>query len=335
VIPTVSWPLSYRFIGENRVLTNEFAALFTSCGFIQASNERDCITVIFVPARDLVTSEFLPEPIVEWRGLCIRKKADRILFSYRSWDLELDVTTLTFRCSGPDPAPGERIGFREFFLLSPLLFILHRVGYFELHAAGCAYQEFGYLFLGRSGSGKTTAMLSLIAAGWNYLSDDAMVISASPQGRIVARPLRRSFSLKPDHLNRYPGLDAYATELVPTTNKRRLDPRQVWPEQYTPVANPVFIVACTPADKEPTHITPIPRTESLARLVGSTPWLMFDQATASAHLETFRSLAATCRSFELKAGPELIQDGDRLASLIAPEALCETWLSFNKDERWA
>src|SRR5439155_1238636 len=84
-------------------------------------------------------------------------------------DLELDVRTSTFRCGGPDPGPGETLGFKEFFLLTPLLFLMHRFGYFELHAAGCAYEDSGYLLLGASGSGKTTATLSLIASGWKYL----------------------------------------------------------------------------------------------------------------------------------------------------------------------
>src|SRR2546426_6238451 len=164
-------------------------------------------------------------------------------------------------------------------------------------------------------------MLSLIASGWSYLSDDAMVVSADPEGGISARALRRSFSLKPDHLGRSPGLAPYATESVPTTNKRRLDPRQVWPGQYAAVANPRFIIDCNVVDEETTRIRPISRAESLARLVGSTPWLMFDRATAPAHLEIFRSLAAACCGFELSAGRDLLRDPARIASLLAPEAL--------------
>ena len=333
--PTASWPLSYRIVGDNPALAREFSVLLTSCGFLPISGEHARITIVVLPAGELAASPSQGDPIVEWRGLSVRKKAEQISFSYRSWEMELDLPTLTFRCSGPEPDPSDCLNFREFFLLTPLLYMMHRLGYFELHAAACAYQESGYLLLGPSGSGKTTAMLSLIASGWSYLSDDAMVVSADPEGGISARALRRSFSLKPDHLVRSPGLARYATESVPTTNKRRLDPRQVWPGQYAAVANPRFIIDCNVVDEETTRIRPISRAESLARLVGSTPWLMFDRATAPAHLEIFRSLAATCCSFELNAGRDLLRNGVRIASLLAPEVLLEEWLSMNKEAAWA
>ena len=330
-----SWPLSYRIVGDNPALEREFCVLLNSWGFLPVSGEHARITIVVLPAGELAASPSQGDPIVEWRGLSVRKKAEQISFSYRSWEMELDLATLTFRCSGPDPDPSERLNFREFFLLAPLLVMMHRLGYFELHAAACEYQESGYLLLGPSGSGKTTAMLSLIASGWSYLSDDAMVVSADPEGGIAARALRRSFSLKPDHLERFPGLARYATESVARTNKKRLDPRQVWPGQYAPVAHPRFIVACKVVDEDTTRIRPISRAESLARLVGSTPWLMFDRATAPAHLEIFRSLAATCCSFELSAGRDLFRNWDRIASLIDPEVLLEEWLSINREAAWA
>jgi hypothetical protein len=320
--PAASWPFTYRFLGYRPGLAKEFSALLSGCGFVPASGENARVTIMFLPPEELAA---LPdrESMIEWRDLTIGTDAAQVLFKYQSWQLGLDLATLTFRCSGPDPDPAERLNFREFFLLSPILFLMHRLGYFELHAAACARDESGYVLLGPSGSGKTTAMLSLIASGWNYLSDDAIVVSNEPEGRILARPLRRSFSLKPDHLHREPELAVFANESVPRTNKRRFDPRQIWPEQYSPVTEPKFIVSCSVIDDETSRLTPISRAEALGRLVGSTPWLMFDQATAAAHLEMFRSLAETCSAFELRAGRDLIRNRRRVAALIAPEALVE------------
>jgi hypothetical protein len=316
-------------MGYRPGLAKEFSALLSGFGFVPASDEQARITIMFVPPGE-PTGLQSRTSMVEWRDLTIDDDAAQVLFKYQTWELGLDLATLTFRCSGPDPDPAERLNFREFFLLSPLLFLMHRFGYFELHAAACAHQDSGYLLLGQSGSGKTTAALSLIASGWNYLSDDAIVVSAEPEGGILARPLRRSFSLKPDCLDRNPGLALYARESVPKTNKRRFDPRQIWPDQYSPATKPRFIIDCQVTKSEKTRITPISRAESLARLVGSTPWLMFDRPTAPAHLEMFRSLAATCFGFELKAGRDLLRDRKQLASLIAPEALLEAW---RKEER--
>jgi hypothetical protein len=327
------WPITYRLLGNQPGLASEMTALLNACGFLPAGDEEPRLTILLLSSVP-DASQWPIEPVLDWRGLRVQKHQQRIFFTYRSWALELDVATSTFRCGGPDPGPDDRLSFREFFLLTPLLFLMHRFGYFELHAAGCAYQGSGYLLLGASGSGKTTAMLSLIASGWNYLSDDAMFVSTDPGGRIVARPLRRSFSLKPDHLERHPELVEYAKELVPASSKRRFDPRQVWPAQYAAVTQPDFIIACSVADEEPTAITPLSHAELLARLVGSTPWLMFDQETASAHLGIFRSLAEKCFGFELKAGRELFRNGSQLTSLISPEALRQKWFSM-KDEKWA
>src|SRR5438105_3754642 len=225
---TASWPLSYRFVGHNPGLAREFSGLLTSCGFVPLSGEFAPVTIVLRPRSDAAALQQLQgEPIVEWRGLRIGRQAERTFFSYRDWNLELDFTSLTVQCSGPDPDPRDRLNFREFFLLSVVLYIMHRLGHFELHAAAAAYRKRGYLFLGASGSGKTSAILSLIASGWDYLSDDAIAVSADPQSKIWARALRRSFSLKPDYLERDPKLAACATETVPGTSKRRLDPRQI------------------------------------------------------------------------------------------------------------
>jgi hypothetical protein len=329
------WPIAYRLTGENPPLAREFSSLLTNCGFIQTSGNDAQLTIKFVHSDELAVSDYSGEALVDWRDLKIRKQETRILFSYRSWNLEVDVETATFRCSGPEPAPDERRIFREFFLISPILWTLHRFGYFELHAAAGVHEDFGYLLLGPSGSGKTTTMLSLIASGWNYLSDDAIVVSADPEGGIWARPLRRSFSLKPDHLERHPQLEAYVTESVPGTSKRRLDPRKAWPEQYADMAKPRFIISCKLTDEETTRIIPMSRAESLARLVASTPWLMLDRSMAPVHLEIFRSLAATCCGFELRAGREMFRNRSNITSLIAPEVLRNECRSINKEEAWA
>jgi hypothetical protein len=320
VNPAAAWPFTYRFMGYRPGLAKEFSALLSGCGFVPASDDQARITIMFLAAEEL-SALCARESMVEWQDLTIDNDAKQVFFKYRSWQMGLDLATMTFRCSGPDPDPAERLNFREFFLLSPLLFVMHRLGYFELHAAACVREDSGYLLLGPSGAGKTTALLSLIDSGWSYLSDDAMVVSMEPQGKIVARPLRRSFSLKPDHLDRHPQLGVFAKETVSGTNKRRFDPRQIWPEQYSPSMLPRFIISCQITNEDTSRIVPISRAESLAKLVGSTPWLMFDQATASAHLEMFRSLAASCAGYELSAGRDLLRNRGRLAELIAPEAL--------------
>src|SRR5215471_2557692 len=145
-----SWPLSYHVTGAGPGLTQAFSGLLRSCGFVPGSSERASIKILLRSAGDRRQLQLRPDPIVEWGDLQIRRLAGNLLFSYKSWDLNLDVATLTMVCSGPDPAPEEHLTFRDFFLLSAFLYIVHRLGYFELHAAACSYEESGYLLLGRS-----------------------------------------------------------------------------------------------------------------------------------------------------------------------------------------
>jgi hypothetical protein len=320
VTPVISWPFSYRLMGDNSGIAREFSALLYSCGFLPSSDSAR-ITIEVSPATSTIVPPCQCEPIFNWRGLSIRREAERIWFSYRAWELQLDMTTLTLKCWGPDPEATEGLNFREFFLLSPLLFLMHRLGYFEMHAAACVLEEHGYLFVGPSGSGKTSAVLSLIALGAKYLSDDAVVISRVREGGLAVRGLRRSFSLKSDYLRHHPELAGYANELVPGTEKRRIDPRQIWPGQYVSVAQPQFIVACKLVDQETSEIVPISKAEALARLVGSTPWIAFDQSSAPDQLGVFRALSESCRTFELKAARDVFRNGNRLASLLAPTRL--------------
>src|SRR5262245_6678817 len=50
------------------------------------------------------------------------------------------------------------------------------------------------LIVGPSGSGKSTLTLGLIRQGWNYLSDDAILLHATPHG-VGALTLRGHFYL--------------------------------------------------------------------------------------------------------------------------------------------
>ncbi len=319
-----SWPFSYHLHDAESVLGEEVSALLNDSGFLPASDENARITIT-LGSSECTPAGISSEPLLEWRGLSVREQAQQLSFMYQAWKMDVDVAKLRIRCSGPDPDPADHLSFRETFLLNAFLFLLHRLGYFELHAAACANRSAGYLLLGPSGSGKTTALLSLIASGWSYLSDDAVVVTRAPEGKILAHAIRRSFSLRDDCVGRYPEIAPYAREPVFGTEKRRLDPLRIWPERAAPEIHPEFIVVCKITNEENSRVVPISRAESLARLVGSTPWLMLDRATASVHLELFRELAATCFGFEWRAGRDVRSNGERVAQLLIPEKLMEQW----------
>jgi hypothetical protein len=320
VTPKVSWPLYYRIVGRNANLARQFSEVLHSCGLLPSPNSSSHILIDINPA---IPAGALSRPcttMFNWRDLSVSGDAERIRFHYQAWQLELDMRALAIKCWGPDAELPDPLNFREFFLLTPLLFLMHRFGYFEMHAAACVLEERGYMFVGPSGSGKTSNLLSLIALGAKYLSDDAVVISPLGGGGVEVRGLRRSFSLKLDYLQHDPELASRATEFIRGAGKRRIDPRRIWPAQYAPAVRPQVIILCKIENRPTSEIVPVSKTDALARLIAATPWIAFDQSTAADHLRVFCSLVEGCHTFELRAGQDIFRNGTRLASLLATKA---------------
>lgn len=63
-----------------------------------------------------------------------------------------------------------------------LLWLLHGHNLYGLHANGIVKNGAGILLVGDAGSGKTTISLSLIVQGWNYLSDDVVLLARDSCG---------------------------------------------------------------------------------------------------------------------------------------------------------
>jgi hypothetical protein len=326
------WPPAYRLIGDNAALISEFSALLDNCGCLPADHSIAQI-VIDLNSRGapaLIESD----PIIEWRGLAIRRAGSRALFEYQDWQLELSLDNRAIAVWGPPPAIEQQLFFREFFLRSALLYLLRRNGFYELHAAAGQNDQAGYILLGQSSSGKTSALLAMMRSGWHYAGDDALLLRAqagdandASRDKIIVYPLRKKFSLTANYLTAHPELARYAVEVVPGTDKRRLSPEQIWPQQFIPQLQPHFIIGCRIIAADKSAIVPIARAHALARMVASTPWIALDRETAAAQLDLFRSTAATCYSFELSAGRDLLQDRQRLVDMLAPDRLMECWRS--------
>ncbi|HXM34067.1 MAG TPA: hypothetical protein VN920_02685, partial [Pyrinomonadaceae bacterium] len=73
---------------------------------------------------------------------------------------------------------------------------LRRRRLFELHSGAVIDPESGkgVLIIGPSGSGKSTLTVQLAAAGWSFLTDDVLLLSAE-RAEVKAWPLRRCFAI--------------------------------------------------------------------------------------------------------------------------------------------
>jgi hypothetical protein len=219
---------------------------------------------------------------------------------------------------GNSPPARERAALAR-LIFNASMTAMRRCGLFELHAAGSVAPDgAGVLVIGPSGSGKSTLATQLAAAGWQYLSDDSLLLY--PDGEHVqARALRRVFALH-DETFSVSGIgnpDALAIETEPFDPlKKRFEPRSVFPDR--------FVEACRPASLFFSRITREPESsaralspgETMARLIRMCPWACYDKPAAQAHLSVLAALARQACGFELLAGTDLFGDADYAARYL-------------------
>ncbi len=148
-----------------------------------------------------------PEKAVETVLFRISKEEFREV-DVRGWEygLDFDFTPASVRLAGirlvgrldwrPDLAgalwtadEGEAFaGMFENFFRVLVAYRLHEQGGAVLHAAGIAVHGLGFLFLGRSGAGKTTLSRMALERGATVLSDDLNALRLAA-GRPVVEPL--------------------------------------------------------------------------------------------------------------------------------------------------
>lgn len=266
------------------------------------------------------------QPWLSWQDLTVFRRDDCLTFTYGAWRVVIDVARrrVTPLALPPDADPSTSYACHSYLRLV-LLFLLRRLGWFELHGGACVHDGRGYVFVGPSGGGKTSAVLGLLNAGWRYVADDALLIKRLPANgaddAVCVRAGREWFSITTDGLRRFPHLRPYAEPRLQGVAKWLLNPHVVWPDRYEPVMKPAFLFFCRLDDAERTQVRPLPAKDALARLMTGTPWLALDRETAAAHLATYRRLAESCHSFTLLAGRDLLRRPSALADHLDPSRL--------------
>jgi hypothetical protein len=179
--------------------------------------------------------------------------------------------------------------------------LLRDCGLYALHAAGLVSREgAGVLLIGASGCGKSTLALGLVAAGWRYLSDDAVMLSGGA-ARVTAWALRRPFSLAQ----------------APSTAKRRIDVRGRAPRQFVSRWPPAMLLFPHIVSDATSTLRPIPRGDAIGRLFRHSGSPLFDRVSTAAHFELLAALARQTECLELRLGKNLHHHPESLVDLLA------------------
>lgn len=209
---------------------------------------------------------------------------------------------------------GNTTASREPAVLARLIFnaamvAMRRCRLYELHAAGVVSPSGeGILVTGPSGSGKSNLAAQLASAGWQYLSDDSVLLY-SRNDVVHAHALRRMFALT-DEVFSAAGLtesDSIKVTVVPFDPlKKRFEPAPVFPGRFALSCKPTRVLFSRIENDAASRIQLLNRSETMARLIRMCPWACYDKTTAEAHLEVLGRLARQADGFELRAGADLL-----------------------------
>jgi len=187
---------------------------------------------------------------------------------------------------------------------------LRRAGAFELHCAAVIDPKTSRsaLIVGPSGSGKSTLALQLAANGWNFSSDDLVLLTASGE-KIKAFGLRKHFALTSETIAKsgVPGLPfALEGRTIGADNKLPLLPENIFPSQYLHSCVPEILIFAHRRDAYESQLAPMTQAEAMKRLLEISQASCLDQPMATGLLAILGRLARQCRAFDLLSGTDLL-----------------------------
>jgi ABC-type hemin transport system ATPase subunit len=201
---------------------------------------------------------------------------------------------------------------------------LRRRGLFELHSGAAIDPESGQgvLIIGPSGSGKSTLTVQLAAAGWSFLTDDVLVLSAQ-DAEVKAWPIRRCFAITGEtfaaskFLQTRASLSHMQAQSEDKNNaKRQFLPHAVFNSKFKDQCIPKKLFFSEISRGEHSRILQLSSAETMARLIRMNPWSCYDRPTAAEHLAVLSALVKQSAGYSLLAGKDLL-DAETSANLIA------------------
>jgi len=185
----------------------------------------------------------------------------------------------------------------------------------------------GVLLVGDCGSGKTSLTLSLLSAGWHYVTDDTVLLQLSEpadptparQGNAIwAHAVRRGFACTTTTVAQWPWLAALAKQGVALNRQKVLiDPDALYPTGFAPRCTPrvlCFPQICHTAQSQVRPLTP---TQSFQALLGQPRnGLLSEPAFTPTLLTHFQALVEQCASYELALGRDVFDAPAQVSALL-------------------
>jgi hypothetical protein len=200
-------------------------------------------------------------------------------------------------------------------LETQLLFWLRDQGVQLVHSALVSRQDDGVLFVGRSGSGKSTCSLACLQAGFDFLGDDKIALLPDGRGTYVGWSLTSSAHLELHHLARFPELKRHAIhDATCEKSKSVVLLSGVRPTQLRSRATIRALAIARILNDRPSGVQRASRGEALLATALSTVLQLPIETTRS--MSTLADLVARVPCYSLNVGPDLHQLPLQVATIL-------------------
>jgi hypothetical protein len=198
-----------------------------------------------------------------------------------------------------------------------LLLLLRRFGLYALHGSGVARDGVGLLFAAPSGSGKSTLAYSLVRQGWEYLSDDALLLRTRGE-EIDALALRRGLCLDPSLVHAFPEVSELGEDgAFAGKGKRLLHMQSLHHDRLVECCVPRVLVFPEIVSHRTSRLVPLDSTEAFMRLTQQSAVVTLDRDVVPCHLQALERLIRQACGYRLLAGQDLNGHPEAVAALFA------------------
>lgn len=202
-------------------------------------------------------------------------------------------------------------------VLESLAMLLHRHGLFSMHAAALARDGRGLVVAAAADSGKSTLTLRLVESGWEYLSDDTILLRPTSD-LVEVLGMRSHFSLDPEAEDLFPGLSVGRQASLLKEEKWAVNVEALYPEQRIDVCRPHVLLFPQIVDEPVSHLKPVSKAEAIGALLAQSSLARVKLDHAAAHVRVLGRLVKDTMAYRLYAGRDLLDDPSRADALLAP-----------------
>ncbi len=199
--------------------------------------------------------------------------------------------------------PGDEVLATHPLLTIALVETMKRFERFPLHAAGLALNGKGVLIPGASGSGKSTTSVTLVRAGFDFLSDDTVFLIPSPDGIWVAG-FPDEVDVTDNTVARVPELGHLAgAPLLPGREKHSFRVEEVFGVEPLAGCRPTVLITPQVVAGPRSEVEPLAPSEALIGLLPNV--LLTDPVASQAHLDMLAALVESVPCMRFRVGSDL------------------------------